>query len=60
MGNNVTFEKVGECLYRNPSSETYYAVVKVKVKGKQYKSSLQTDNLVIARRKPRPLSCTTS
>jgi len=37
---NVPFEKVGECLYRSPSSGSYYAVLKVK--GKQFKSSLGT------------------
>lgn len=49
MSSQVAFEKVGECLYRNPSSGTYYAIVKVK--GKQIKKSLETDNLPEARRK---------
>jgi integrase len=34
-----SFEKVAECLYRNPSSRTYYALVKVR--GKQFKQSLR-------------------
>jgi len=49
MGTSSSFEKVGECLYRNPASGTYYALVKVR--GKQFKSSLKTDNLSEARRK---------
>jgi integrase len=49
MGTSLSFEKVGECLYRNPASGTYYALVKVR--GKQFKSSLKTDNLAEARRK---------
>jgi len=49
MGTSSSFEKVGECLYRNPSSGTYYALVKVR--GKQIKSSLETKNLPEARRK---------
>jgi hypothetical protein len=48
---NVSFEKVGECLYCNPSSGSYYAVLKVK--GKQFKSSLRTKDLAEARRKLR-------
>jgi integrase len=42
---------VGECLYQNPSSGTYYAVVKLN--GKQFKSSLKTKSLPEARRKLR-------
>ena len=48
MSSQVSFEKVGECLYRNPSSGTYYAVTKVR--GKQIKASLKTKNLPEARR----------
>lgn len=51
MGSSPAFEKVGECLYRNSSSGTYYALVKVR--GKQIKRSLRTDNLPEARRKLR-------
>ena len=32
MSSQVSFEKVGECLYRNPSSIIYYAVTKVRDK----------------------------
>ena len=46
---NATFEKKGECLYLNPSSGTYYAVVKIR--GKQIKASLKTKNKQEARRK---------
>jgi len=46
---NATFEKAGECLYRNLSSGTYYALVKIR--GKQIRSSLKTKILVEARRK---------
>lgn len=49
MSSQVSFEKVGECLYRNPASSTYYAIIKVR--GKQIKKSLETDNLPEARRK---------
>ena len=49
MSSSPSFEKVGECLYRNPSSGKYYALVKVR--GKQIKSSLKTDSLPEARRK---------
>ena len=49
MSSNASFEKVGECLYRNPSSGTYYALVKIR--GKQIKASLKTKGLVEARRK---------
>jgi integrase len=49
MGTNQSFEKVGECLYRNPSSGKYYALVKIR--GKQIKQSLKTANLPEARRK---------
>ena len=51
MSNGSSFEKVGECLYRNPSSEGYYALVKVR--GKQIKRSLRTKHLAEARRKLR-------
>jgi hypothetical protein len=51
MGTNQSLEKVGECLYRNPSSGSYYALVKIR--GKQIKQSLKTDNLPEARRKLR-------
>lgn len=51
MGTNSSFEKVAECLYRNPSSKTYYALVKVK--GKQHKRSLKTTDLPEAKRKLR-------
>jgi integrase len=44
-------EKVGECLYRNPSSGNYYALVKVR--GKQIKRGLRTNRLPQARRKLR-------
>jgi integrase len=47
----IPFKKVGECLYRNPSSKTYYGLVKIR--GKQIKRSLDTDNLPEARRKLR-------
>ena len=46
-----SFEKVAECLYRNPSSRTYYALVKVR--GKQFKQSLKTTDLPEAKRKLR-------
>ena len=42
MGKSLSFEKVGECLYRNPASGTYYALVKVR--GKQFTSSLKAVN----------------
>jgi hypothetical protein len=51
MGKSPTFEKIGECLYRNPSSGTYYALLKSG--GKQIKRSLRTDHLPEARRKLR-------
>jgi len=53
MGTTLSFEKVGECLYRNPSSGTYYALLKIR--GKQIKRSLKTDHLPEARRKLRDL-----
>jgi len=43
MSASSFFQKVGECLYRNPSSGTYYALVKVR--GKQIKSSLESKGL---------------
>jgi len=49
MSSAPSFEKVGECLYRNPSSGTYYALVKIR--GKQIKKSLKTKDLQTARRK---------
>ncbi|MDB4793702.1 tyrosine-type recombinase/integrase [Methylacidiphilales bacterium] len=51
MGTSLSFEKVGECLYRNPSSGTYYALLKVR--GKQIKRSLTTHDLPEARRRLR-------
>jgi integrase len=49
MSVSPSFEKVGECLYRNPSSGTYFA--RVKLRGKEIKQSLETKNLATARRK---------
>ena len=49
MSASPSFEKVGECLYRNPSSGTYFA--RVKLRGKEIKQSLETNNLPVARRK---------
>ena len=46
-----SYRRVGECLYQNPSSGTYYAVVRLN--GKQFKTSLETKNLPEARRKLR-------
>jgi len=46
---SLRLEKVGECLYRNPSSRVIYALVKVR--GKQKKCSLRTPCLAEARRK---------
>jgi hypothetical protein len=43
MGTSPAFEKVGECRYLNPSSGSYYALVKIR--GKQIKCSLRTDYL---------------
>ena len=51
MSTSISFEKVAECLYRNPSSRAYYALVKVK--GKQHKRSLKTTDLAEAKRKLR-------
>jgi integrase len=51
MSTSISFEKVAECLYRNPSSRAYYALVKVK--GKQHKRSLKTTELAEAKRKLR-------
>jgi integrase len=51
MITSSSFEKIAECLYRNPSSRTYYALVKVK--GKQHKRSLKTTDLAEAKRKLR-------
>lgn len=51
MSKSPLFEKIGECLYRNPSSGTYYALVKIR--GKQIKRTLKTTNLPEARRKLR-------
>ena len=51
MSASPSFEKVAECLYRNPSSRTYYALVKGK--GKQHKRSLRTTDLAKAKRKSR-------
>jgi integrase len=49
MSASPSFEKVGECLYRNPSSGTYFA--RVKLRGKEIKRTLETKNLPVARRK---------
>ena len=49
MSASSSFEKVGECLYRNPSSGTYFA--RVKLRGKEIKQTLKTKNLATARRK---------
>jgi hypothetical protein len=49
MSSSASLEKVGECLYRNPSSLQYYALLKIR--GKQIKRSLKTDHLPEARRK---------
>jgi hypothetical protein len=49
MRTSTTFRKAGECLYQNPDSGTYFALVKLQ--GKQFKQSLQTGNLPEARRK---------
>jgi hypothetical protein len=43
MGTNQSFEKIGECLYRNPSSGPYYALVKIR--GKQIKQRLKARDL---------------
>ena len=51
MSTSPSFEKIAECLYRNPSSRVYYALVKVK--GKQHKRSLKTKDLAEAKRKLR-------
>jgi integrase len=51
MSSSPSFEKIGECLYRNPSSGSYYALVKIR--GKQIKQSLKTSDLPEARRKLR-------
>jgi hypothetical protein len=47
----ASYRRVGECLYQNPSSGTYYAVVRLN--GKQFKTSLETKSLPEARRKLR-------
>jgi integrase len=44
-----SFQKVGECLYRNTSSGTYYALVKRG--GKQIKRSLKTKDRKLAERR---------
>jgi hypothetical protein len=49
MSTNPLFEKIAECLYLNPSSPQYYALLKIK--GKQIKRSLKTGHLPEARRK---------
>jgi len=51
MSTSPLFEKVAECLYRNPSIGTYYALAKVK--GKPHKRSLKTTDLAEAKRKLR-------
>ena len=40
MSSSTSFEKAGECLYRNPSSQQYYALLKIR--GKQIKRSLKS------------------
>ncbi len=50
-GASSSFQKVGECLYRNPTSKTYFA--RLKVRGKEIKRSLRTNDLAEARRKLR-------
>jgi myo-inositol-hexaphosphate 3-phosphohydrolase len=47
MSSSSSFEKVGECLYRNPSRGPYYALVKIR--GKQIKESLKAKILVEAK-----------
>jgi hypothetical protein len=49
MSASPSFEKVAECLYRNPSSQQYYALLKIR--GKQIRRSLKTANLQEAKRK---------
>jgi hypothetical protein len=49
MSASPSFKKVGECLYRNPSSGTYFA--RVKLLGKEIKQTLEAKNLATARRK---------
>lgn len=49
MSSSSSFEKIGECLYRNASSGTYFALVKRQ--GKQIRRSLETGQLREARRK---------
>lgn len=51
MIEQIPFKRVGECLYRNPASRQYYAILKIR--GKQIKRSLRTDDLAEARRKLR-------
>jgi integrase len=51
MGKSTSLEKVGECLYRNPSSGSYYALLKLR--GKQIKRKLDAHDLVEAKRKLR-------
>ncbi|MBC2595410.1 site-specific integrase [Ruficoccus amylovorans] len=46
---SASFAKVGECLYRNLSSGTYYALVKRS--GKQIKKSLRTQDRKLAERR---------
>ena len=43
------FEKVGPCLYRYTATGTYYALVKVK--GRQVRRSLETDDRALAKRR---------
>ena len=40
MSASSSFEKVGECLYRNPSSGTYFA--REKLRGKEIKHDQQS------------------
>ena len=51
MGTSTSLEKVGECLYRNASSRSYYALIKLR--GKQIKRKLDAHDLAEAKRKLR-------
>jgi integrase len=47
--NGAQLQKVGECLYRYPPNEVYYA--RIKIDGKEIKRSLRTTDRTLARRK---------
>jgi integrase len=47
--NGAQLQKVGECLYRYPSNDVYYA--RIKIDGKEIKRSLGTTDRALARRK---------